>query len=527
MLHYLWVKSPQTWSWKDLQVKIGEFCSTSDCVGFVWSRNGAKQGAELLTSEDSCKTSYWSDDENSKFQSMERYCGKGISHQVSKSKESLRWEESGRVFSVAGTRSSHPRGDSCSFSHDTKVPGTSGKGQKRQGRSSSPASHSKAKQTDGEEQKSSQGSGSKQENSLNKSEIPCRFKFSKNPSCKFWHPPVCLNCKSEKGCVHGDKCHFRHVEAEGKPNKRSNKGGSKGSVAMSKESGQLGCVSEDFCSRKICSTWTGKKGSIARDHPKVVASWALSLRTKITWGDLSPRKMRPQSSVGFVEKLFQAQEFRQNYVLYSNWKKGCRHLLQRDQRSANLLLIQEHQCTWWAKKILAQERWTQLKGPEPLQKCWLQTERCKPTRRHMCSFMISISSWHCNYSMKRLQSYRWESFAKTTDTPMSGSAVKKPRLTKDGKTIICKTDNFVLLVVPGLSTNPASSSSSASLHRTSWKKEAERATRSFKFIFKFSIRAKWRTCNDTGAIPRNSKNQIKRGVAGRLRKIRWQIFLTG
>ena len=44
---------------------------------------------------------------------------------------------------------------------------------------------------------------------------------------------------------------------------------------------------------------------------------------------------------------------------------------------------------------------------------------------------------------------------------------QKPRLTKDGKTIICKTDNFVPLVVPGLSTNPASSSSSASLHRTS------------------------------------------------------------
>ena len=47
----------------------------------------------------------------------------------------------------------------------------------------------------------------------------------KKPSCKFWHPPVCLNYKSEKGCVHGDKCHFRHVEADGKPNKKSKKGG--------------------------------------------------------------------------------------------------------------------------------------------------------------------------------------------------------------------------------------------------------------------------------------------------------------
>ena len=47
---------------------------------------------------------------------------------------------------------------------------------------------------------------------------------------------------------------------------------------------------------------------------------------------------------------------------------------------------------------------------------------------------------------------------------------QKPRLTKDGKTIICKTDNFVPLVVPGLSTNPASSSSSASLSQDKLKK---------------------------------------------------------
>ena len=36
---------------------------------------------------------------------------------------------------------------------------------------------------------------------------------------------------------------------------------------------------------------------------------------------------------------------------------------------------------------------------------------------------------------------------------------QKPRLTKDGKSIICKTDNIVFLVFPGLSTNPESSSS--------------------------------------------------------------------
>ena len=37
---------------------------------------------------------------------------------------------------------------------------------------------------------------------------------------------------------------------------------------------------------------------------------------------------------------------------------------------------------------------------------------------------------------------------------------QKPRLTKEGKTITCKTDNFVPLVVPRLSTSSGSNSSS-------------------------------------------------------------------
>ena len=55
------------------------------------------------------------------------------------------------------------------------------------------------KQTDGEK-------GDKEESSDKRSQILCRYKNFNNPSYKFWHLPVCLNCKSEKGCVYGDKC---------------------------------------------------------------------------------------------------------------------------------------------------------------------------------------------------------------------------------------------------------------------------------------------------------------------------------
>ena len=73
--------------------------------------------------------------------------------------------------------------------------------------------------------------------------------------------PCVRTTSLKKGCVHGDKCHFRHVEAEGKPNKKSKKDGAKGSVAILKESIQLGCVSQNFNPRKSILREPGKLGT--------------------------------------------------------------------------------------------------------------------------------------------------------------------------------------------------------------------------------------------------------------------------
>ena len=69
------------------------------------------------------------------------------------------------------------------------------------------------------------------------------------------------NYKSlEEGCIYGDECDFRHVEAEGKPSKKSKKGGAKESLAILKESIQFGCVSQDSCPRK--SVLRGSKHTV-------------------------------------------------------------------------------------------------------------------------------------------------------------------------------------------------------------------------------------------------------------------------
>ena len=62
-----------------------------------------------------------------------------------------------------------------------------------------------------------------------------------------------------------------------------------------------------------------------------------------------------------------------------------------------------------------------------------------------------------------------------TGIPMNGSMVKKPHLIKDGIRIICNTENFVPIVIPGLS---SSSSGSSSASRTLMKQESHSSSSS-------------------------------------------------
>ena len=159
------------------------------------------------------------------------------------------------------------KGDSCSFSHDPSL--ASGKrgssSQRRKERSSSPVSYSKAK-TDG-------GKDDKKENSDKRSQILCRYKHCNYPSCKFWHLPVCLNYKSEKGCVYGDKCRFRHVEDYVKPNKESKKRWCE-RISCYIE----GVVSQDYYQRKFHSTWTMNVG--IETHRQIL-QWHLAPNQKL------------------------------------------------------------------------------------------------------------------------------------------------------------------------------------------------------------------------------------------------------
>ena len=347
----------------------------------------------------------------------------------------------------------------------------------------------------------------------------------KKPSCKFRHPPVCQNYKSEKGCIHGQKCFFRHVEAEEKPNKRSKKGGAKGSVAILKECTQLVVnleilIRENlFYVKRECwdrhthrqilqrhlapSSNSGKKGSIARYSPKV----SVVLARQNSGTDLEPRKMRPQSSVGFGKTYLQAQEFGQSFFVYSCWSKGNAGTHFEKTRGARIFCEDPGNPT---VELAANEE--------------VHTNEEAQVYVHNLNLFVTVQLLEETPAVLSLgklcedhgYSYGW----------VSG---QKPRLTKEGKIIICKTDNFVPLVVPGLSTNSGSFSSSTSPPQDLLREEAERASR--KLVRPASSSSSSPVLERSGGIapgnwfdPSKNPTKIKRGMMGEIRTTVCKIF---
>ena len=83
--HYnQWVKCPQMWSWKDCTSQNYRILFNFKLCWLCMIKKRRKIEAELSTIENSCKTSFWPDDENSKLQGQERCCGKWTKRQKGK-----------------------------------------------------------------------------------------------------------------------------------------------------------------------------------------------------------------------------------------------------------------------------------------------------------------------------------------------------------------------------------------------------------------------------------------------------------
>ena len=123
------------------------------------------------------------------------------------------------------------------------------------------------------------------------------------------------------------------------------------------------------------------------------------------------------------------------------------HLLRRNPRKEHLWQMREHQCTCWAGKIWVQPNCRLFGHPETPQRLSQPMEKCKHMRKPQYTFTTLSSSWRCKSSK---------------DTPLVLTSVKNPQLTKNGKIILCNSENFVLIVVPGSTGSSSSRTSSTS-----------------------------------------------------------------
>ena len=105
------------------------------------------------------------------------------------------------------------RGDSCSFNHGSHS------GQRAQSSSSTSRAPT---QTDGRKLYKYGNLTGESPSCLkpeNRVKIILRGTRTE-PSCDFWHPPICLNHKSDSRCKYGDKCKILHTEAGGQSRKK-------------------------------------------------------------------------------------------------------------------------------------------------------------------------------------------------------------------------------------------------------------------------------------------------------------------
>ena len=374
------------------------------------------------------------------------------------------------------------RAHSCSFSQDRLTQGDLCSGQRRKGRLSSPAPISKAK-TDGEEKNSSKTC--REESSSDKrSEIPCRSNFflkKKKTSCQCWHPPVCQNYKSETGCNLEEHVSSDMLRLRKSPVRSPRKVVRKDQLHYWRSQHSwvvyLKIVIRESLFHGRRNIVIKSRRQILQEHlapnqkfwnemvhheelSKSVNFMSVVLRAKlrgtITRGDLAPRKMRSLSGMGFAEHIYKLRNADKATFYSSNEAKVMPAPTSTSPEEREFVVDSGATVHMMSKKDLSSD---QLDTPLW---CLQAMVKCIQTRKHKFSFTTSISSWQCYYSKKRLLFCRLENSAKTTDILVCGSAVKNHGWPKEWKTIICKTDNFVPLVVPGLSTSSMSNSSSTS-----------------------------------------------------------------
>ena len=345
-----------------------------------------------------------------------------------------------------------------------------------------------------------------------------------NSSCKRWHPPECLFYKNKNGCRFGEKCSFAHRQVDAQPTKWSKSNNDKSAVALLKkgdwhergsvtdqshdrsgkpdkrsdkklerkssqrrlsDARQLGCVFQDMTPPK---SFLRKSTDMPKPIQRVKFTKAIARHTKIrdqnpSLGYICPGEPHERSpnAPKFEHRSQEETEWQEQGAREAAWKLAQNVLKLKEHERAAFFSSPENRCLP-ASTLKPEEREfvvdsgasMHMISKKDLSNAEMDTltKSCSPTivitangdvQTHE-EAIVYVKEFDIFLTMKVLEntpavlslgklcdengySYEW----------ING---QKPHLIKDGIRIICNTENFVPIVVPGLTSSSSTSSSS-------------------------------------------------------------------
>ena len=360
-----------------------------------------------------------------------------------------------------------------------------------------------------------------------------------NSFCEKWHSPECLFYKTKSGCRFGEKCSFAHRQVDEQPTKRSKKNDDKSAVAMLKkgdwqergpvtdqchdrpgkpgkrsdkklgqnsskrqtsDARQLGCVFQDMTPPKSILR---KCTDMPKPIQRVKFTEALACHTKIrdqnpSLGYICPGEPHERSpnAPKFEDRSQEETEWQEQGAREAAWKLAKSVLKLKEHERATFFSPSENRCLP-ASTLKPEEREfvvdsgasMHMISKKDLSDAEMDTltKSCSPTIVMTANGEVQTHEEAIVY-VKELDIFLTVKVLDNTPAVLSLGKLcdengysyewingQKPHLIKDGIRIICNTENFVPIVVPGLS---SSSSGSSPTLRTPLKQESHSSSSS-------------------------------------------------
>ena len=339
-----------------------------------------------------------------------------------------------------------------------------------------------------------------------------------NSFCEKWHPPECLFYKTNSGCIFGEKCFHAHRQVDEQPSKRSKKNGDKSAVAMLKKhelydrtgkpvvcrdtrherhgpvvcnssnTRQLGCVFQDMEPPKFSSIL--RKSSDIRKpircvkFTKAVVRHADIRDQNPSLGMICPGDphQRSPNAPKFEDRSQEETEWQEQRAREAAWRLAKSVLEFKEKYKATFFSPSENRCLP-ASNLKPEEREFVVDSGSSMHMISKKdfnsaemdtlTKSCSPTIVTTANGEVQTHEEAIVY-VKELEKFLTMKVLKNTPAVLSLGKLcdengysyewingQKPHLIKNGIRIQCNIENFVPIVVPGLSASSSSCSHSS------------------------------------------------------------------